>query len=497
MSSYEPKHPPFGHQADHFTRFRDAPFHAVFWEQGTGKSKATIDNACFLFEEGEVDALLVVAPNGVHLNWINDELPTHLPDRLVKRTQLLAYQSRKAQTRWHQQELKELLAWKGFSVLAMSYSAFNTAAGKKAVWQFLKKRRVFYVLDEAVKIAHAATKRTQAVVASGRYARYRRILTGTPIAQGAFDVYKPMQFLSETFWARHGLSTYTEFKQHFGVWQTGERYDPATDSTREFPVLVSYRRLGELQEMLAPHSSRVLKADVLDLPPKLYQKVYFEPTPEQEKHYTALRDEMMTWIEGLGDNGLVTAPLAITRLLRLQQVLSGYLPTDEGKTLVALPGANPRMNTLIEHLEDYPRQAIVWARFRQDINTICDRLMKAKKDFVRYDGSTSDKDREEARARFQGKPGHRPAQFFVANPAAAGEGLTLHAADLVVYYSNGFKLTERLQSEDRAHRIGQTKAVTYVDIVAPGTIDEHIIKNLRRKVEIAAAVTGDQLKEWI
>ena len=193
----------------------------------------------------------------------------------------------------------------------------------------------------------------------------------------------------------------------------------------------------------------------------------------------------------LDSGDTITAPLALVQLLRLQQITCGFVPTDDGD-LEEFGGNNPRLDLLEEICDGLGHKAIIWGRFRRDIDLIMKRLGKKA---VRYDGSTSDDDRAAAKIAFQDPESE--IQFFVGNPAAAGTGLTLHQARTVIYASNSFKLTDRLQSEDRAHRIGQEHPVAYIDLIAPDTVDEHIVRALRDKQDIAAILTGDGLKDWI
>jgi SNF2 family DNA or RNA helicase len=232
--------------------------------------------------------------------------------------------------------------------------------------------------------------------------------------------------------------------------------------------------------------SRLLKDDVLDLPPKLYDKRTFDMCPEQKRIYDELKREFIIWLDS-GD--MVTAPLAITRMLRLQQITSGYCPTDDGGVLRITP--NARLTCLMDLLEDVPHQAIVWAKFQADVDAISGAI--GYDNCVVYDGRVSQADREDRRVAF--KDGQ--VQFFVANPAAAGEGLTLTEARTVIYFNSTYKLADRLQSEDRAHRIGQEHPVQYIDIIARGTIDTAILRALRMKVDLAAQVTGDAVRSWI
>jgi SNF2 family DNA or RNA helicase len=269
----------------------------------------------------------------------------------------------------------------------------------------------------------------------------------------------------------------------FGVWIEHER----KDSGQRFQQLVDYQNLAILNKVVDRMGERLLKDDVLDLPPKLYDKRTFDMTPEQKRIYGELKREFIIWL----DNGdMITAPLAITRMLRLQQVTSGYCPTDDGGVLRITP--NARLTCLMDLLEDVPHQAIVWAKFQDDIDQISEAI--GHDNCVVYDGRVSQVDREVRRAAF--KAGE--VQYFVANPAAAGEGLTLHMAKTVVYYNSTYKLGDRLQSEDRAHRAGMDdRPVQYIDIIARGTIDAAILRALRTKVDLAAQVTGDRIRQWI
>lgn len=562
---YPFKTEPFKHQREEWLRSREEEARAIFWEQGTGKSKLIIDTACWLWLRGLIDGVLVVAPNGVHRNWVEKEIPDHVPDEVIKHVRAFHYQSPKADTKWHKQAVREIINHPGFAWLTISYEAFMTNAGKRALIDFFDKRRLLYVLDEAHYIKTPTAERTKSILRSAKYAPFRRVLTGTPIAQGPFDVYSQIKFLIDDYWNKNHLGTFTEFKQHFGIWKKGwnpTAFNPKTkrNDGNEYDVLVGYRRLDQLNALLQPVSSRVTKDDVLDLPPKLYSKRFFPMTPEQSKLYRQLRDEYIVWLEtggierdaeavaaepspdacptclgkrevefdgfiypcpdcgdapDLGAEGTtpVIAALAITRLLRLQQITCGYLPTDdEAEPVYTIPGPNRRLDLLCDLIEESQHKVIVWARFQMDITLIMDALRERGISAVRYDGLVSDDERARAKELFQGErtlyangqvvgrepvPPEEQAQVFVGNPAAGATGLTLTAAKTVIYYSNSFKLIDRLQSEDRAHRIGQTNNVLYIDLVAEDSVDEKIVDALRNKFNVASQITGDRLKEWL
>ncbi len=543
---YQFKTEPFAHQREEWERSREAEARAIFWEQGTGKSKLMIDTACWLWLRGLIDGVLIVAPNGVHRNWVEQEIPKHAPDNVIRHIRAFHYQSARAGTKWHQQAVQAVLKHNGFAWLAISYDAFVTAAGKRTLVDFFDKRRLLYILDEAHYIKTPTAERTKSILRSAKYAPFRRILTGTPVAQGPFDVYSQIKFLVDDYWKQRQLGSFTEFKRYFGIWKKGWNQTVG----REYDLLVGYRHLDRLNIMLKPISSRVVKEDVLDLPPKLYSKRSFQMTLEQSRLYRQLRDECVTWLEagglekdakieadcstclgkrevefggfiypcpdcgGVSKNTVpVIVSLALTRLLRLQQIACGYLPTDvEEEPMYVIPGPNRRLDLLCELVEESPHKVIVWARFQMDVTLIMNALQARGIRAVRYDGLVSEEERAEAQALFQGErplyhngqvvgrevvPPEEQARVFVGNPATGATGLTLTAAKTVIYYSNSFKLIDRLQSEDRAHRIGQTNSVLYIDLVAEDTVDEKIVEALRNKLNVASQITGDSFKDWL
>ena len=449
---------------------------------GTGKTKLAIDTACWLYEQGEIDGLLVVAPNGVHRNWVDNELPKHAWVDYYAH----AFHSRKARTKAHTSAVEETITGHGLTVLTMGYEAFITDKGKAAAADFLKNRDVLMVLDESARIKTPSAKRTRSIVKAGKLAKYRRIMTGTPATNGPFDIFSQYLFLSPSFWMDHGFGNFTTFRSYFGVFEDGWN----SHTGREFKQLVRYRNLDKLHDMIDPLSSRVTKDQVLDLPPKLYSTREFDLSKEQSRLYEAFKSSSMEeLLEALGDDFDLPQGLAIVIMLRLQQITCGYLPNPEGE-LKMIDGPNPRLEELKEICEELDHPAIIWARFQKDIDLISKDL---KGRCVTYDGRTGPDERAEAIERFQ----NGDVQFFVANPAAAGEGLTLTAARTVVYYNNSFKLDHRLQSEDRAHRIGQEHPVHYIDLVARETLDDKILKTLVAKKSIADTITGDELKAWL
>ncbi len=488
---------PFPHQLREFEDTRSKPAWARLWEMGCGKTKPTLDEIAWLEEQREIQGAFILAPNGVHRNWVTDEIPRHLPDELAKRAKVHLWMSSKAGNKGHAAAADEVLKHKGFSIVTMSYDAIMTDLGAKFAKKFITSRRCMGVLDESPRIKTPGAKRTIRVLAMGNYFPYRRILTGTLVDDKPFDVYTQLRFVNPEIWKAIGCDTNEAFKATFGIFKqqqvhTGQSNPDGSPKMREFPMLVGYRNLELLKKIVGENGSRLTKESAgLKLPPKLYSKRYFEMSPEQWRVYEELRREFYTF---LGE-GMVSADLAITRMLRFQQIASGYVPTDDGEDgeLVRLVDPNPRVRLVIDIVEEAGHQVIVWAKYRQDITSILEALKDAGISAVRYDGQCSETEMGQAVDAFK----RGDVQVFVSNPAKGGEGLTLTCAKTMIYFNNGFKLAQRLQSEDRFHRIGQDRPVHVIDIAAVGTIDNAIIDSLRKKYELASFVQGDELRSWI
>ena len=479
---------PFAHQLDEYSSHKTDKAWGLLWEPGCGKTWPVLNEAAYLESVGEIRGMMVLAPNGVHRNWVVDQVPAHLPDELQERTKVFMWQTSKAKTKWHRELAESALSYQGFTIVCMSYDAVMTPLGAEFWKTFLNSRRCMYALDESPRIKTPGSKRSKRIAGSSKAAPYRRILTGTIVDDKPFDVYNQIRFLDPTAWHKIGCGDYLSFKNTFGVWRK-QNISNGRGGFREFPILMSYRNMDALQEIVGSYGSRLRKDDVLDLPPKLYSTRYFDMTPAQWRAYKEIQTEFYTFLEG-GD--MVAAELVITRLLRLQQITAGYLPREDDE-LIPICDPNPRIKLLLECIEDADHQVIVWAKYRQDITSILGALSAAKISAVRYDGQCNETEMGEAIDTF--KAGG--AQVFVANPAKGSEGITLTCAKTMIYYNNSYRLAQRIQSEDRFHRIGQTSSVHIIDLAAADTVDVAIIDALKSKYELAAYVQGDEIKDWI
>ncbi len=479
--NYKFKTKPYDHQRTAMDHAGSKDAYGFFMEMGTGKSKVLIDNLGTLFLEGKCNFALIIAPKGVYRNWVAKEIPEHMSDDVPHRVIRWVSSPNKKQ----KQELNSIKdAYSGLTIFVMNVEAFSTVKGQNAgIWLANKLGKFGLIaIDESTTIKNHKAKRTKSLMKIAAGFSYRRLLTGSPVTKSPLDVYSQCEFL------RPGLLGYDSY------WAFQSRYAVVKKQNmggRSFTQVVGYRNLDELTDRIDRYSYRVLKKDCLDLPEKTYTARYIPLTKEQKMMYERIQREALMLFD---DGEMVTAPAVITQLLRLQQVLSGHIKTDEGK-IVTFP--TKRMDALEEIMEEHNGKAIIWSRFRYDIQAIVLTLQKkyGKHSAAGYFGDTGDEERNDIVRNFQ-DPNH-PMKYFIGNPATAGYGLTLTEADLVVYYANDFNLETRIQSEDRAHRIGQKNPVTYVDLICEGTIDEKIVKSLRAKIDIGAKVLGEEAREWL
>jgi SNF2 family DNA or RNA helicase len=474
---YKFKTKPYKHQMTALEKSWHKETYAYFMEMGTGKTKVLIDNMAMLYDKGKIDGALIIAPKGVVKTWYEQEIPTHLPDHIENVTVLWQSNITKKQ----QEKLESLFETEtALHILVMNVEAFSTEKGIKFASKFLNSHKVLMAIDESTTIKTPTAKRTRNIIDLGEYAKYRRIMTGSPVTKNPLDLYTQCYFL-DPYLLDH--ASYYAFRNRYAVMKSMHVRG------RTIQVVHAFQNLGELSEKLQGFSYRVLKEDCLDLPPKNWTKRHITLSKEQQKVYDQMKKEALATL-----NGKVTSTMTvITQLMRLQQITCGHFVADDGSTQEI---KNNRITELMEVLDEIEGKAIIWGHWQKDIQNIVDEIEKihGPGSVVSYYGLTPQDERQDNIRRFQDDP---KCRFMVGTPSTGGYGITLTAANTVIYYSNGYDLEKRLQSEDRAHRIGQKKNVTYIDIIAEDTVDEKIVKSLRKKINIASEVLGEELKDWI
>lgn len=454
QTNYKPKLPLREYQQNAVNLSAERKAYAYLLEIGLGKSAIAITNFGMLCLANKVTGVLIVAPLGVHSQWVNEQIPEHLDSNIIYDAQI----------------------WKGtipkfkqnvqLQILSLNTDAMRTKSGFKAASDFLKAHdgKSIMLIDESQSIKTLSAQRTKAALQLGSMATYRRILSGTPISKHVGDLFSQFKFLDERIL---GHKYFTSFRSHFlimGGWEGKQ--------------IVGQKNIEELYSLISRHSFRLTKSEALDLPPKIYVRRPYQMSEVTAQHYNSLKNNFLTMI----DNGeIVDVQNAITALLRLQQILSGFLPREDGSFDTF---SNERIEHMMEIIEQSEGQAIIWARFTQDLLRIKEALDKehGKDSAVLYYGDNA-KTRDESVALFSNKQ----ARFFVANTAAGSAGLNLQKSgcQTVIYYSNNYNYVQREQSEGRNHRMGTQGAVTYFDLCAEKSIDSKILKNLQSKKNIA------------
>jgi len=481
---YVTKTKPYEHQKTALQDLWDREYLGVFWEMGTGKSKLVIDQLGKLYEEKRIDTVLIFAPKGVYDNWAREEIPLHLPDRIKYR--LVRWQPNLSEK--FKNEMRDVVYRKNrepdtLHILIMNVESMSTSKGANTAFLYLKENPDnIMIVDESTTIKNRTALRTKNVIKASRLAKYRRILTGSPVTKSPLDLFSQCECLSPE---ALNFKSYYAFRNRYATVQQRNM------GTKSFQEVVGYRRLDELNTKLDTFSTRILKEDCLDLPSKTYVRRDVPLTTEQKEMYRQMKRLALAQFES---GELATTASVLTQIMRLQQICCGWLRPDEGEP-EDIP--NNRLSELMAVTDEVQGKVIIWCSWTRDIHRIATALRHrfGNEAVALYFGETPQKDRQEIIKRFQDPDSG--LRFFVGQPKTGGFGITLTAAHTMIYFSNSYDLEIRIQSEDRVHRIGQEKPVTYVDLVSPNTIDEKILQALREKIDISSEVLGEKARSWL
>jgi len=448
IMNYKFKTKPYGHQLDALKASWDKEVFAYFMEMGTGKSKVLLDNAAILYDKGEINALLLIAPKGVYKNWFDSEIPTHLVDHIDKKMVLWKSSDKSIK------QIKKLNTLfepgSDLRILIMNVESFSSGNGSEFAYKFLSAHpKSMVAIDEATTIKTPTSNRTKNILKLSNHCKYRRILTGSPVTKSPLDLYSQCAFLDP--WLLDHQSFYT-FKSRYSICKKIEV------NGRRIEIVVGYRNLGELSDKIKTFSQRVLKEDCLDLPEKTFVKHYVELTKEQKKVYEQMKKEAIAFLDGK----MQSTATVMTQLMRLHQITCGHFTADDG-TIKDLPCS--RLGELMDILEKIEGKTIIWSHYTHDVKRIIAEIKKVygEDSVVDYYGATDTDSRSANIKKFQTDDRCR---FFVGTTHTGGYGITLTAGSNMVYFSNGYDLEKRQQSEARIDRIGQTKKMTYIDIMA-------------------------------
>lgn len=472
-----PRHKPYGHQLNALNERAHHTALGLLWEQGTGKTKGTIDNAAMLRQCKAIDAVIIIAPNGIHLNWSRNELPSHACFEYT------AHEWRSSLTDTAAKRLSEDAMAAEFPWLCVNAEALRAKRCVDLVYGLLRKRRVLLVVDESEIIKNPSAFTTKAVTALGKHAKYRRILSGTPMTQSPMDLWSQLRFLDDA--ALGAYKNKVSFRTRFC------REEPLRLGPRTVMKIVGGQNMDELARLVSQTCVRVSKKDCLDLPEKIYQTRLIPLSDTQRKMYEEMKKRsILELTQEQTANGVVSAKNVLHRVIVLHGITAGFIKTDEGM-VVDIEGGNPRVEALIEDCSRIQGKIIIWCVYRAGMARAAHALREefGEEAVVEYHGDVSNEERHRVIERMQNDP---KCRFMVANKAAA-RGLTLTAASTCIYFMNSANYGDRAQSEDRIHRIGQRNQCLYIDYVAEKTVDERFIELLRNKTTMSDDLL---VREW-
>lgn len=436
-------------------------------EQGTGKTLSTIIAMNELALKKGVKRVLVVCPLSLRYNW-HDEITRF--SGISWRLSVLDGSTEK-----RKKQLKDVIESRKVLADARQVVIVNYDAIPRMSKELSGYNPDLIVIDEAHAIKNPRSQRAKhlrTINSSHKFA-----LTGTPVVCNPLDVWSMYDWLSPGMLFRN----FYVFRARYCVIYTGGG----------FPMIKSFRNLDELKARTDKLTCRVTKMECLDLPDKMFTTHHVDLTSKEAQAYSDMSTQLVAEIEGLGT---ITVNTLLTKMLRLQQITGGFVNSAEGKVhkVTDLPAKLTALEELLESLSDH--KVVVWARFTAEIQAIkelCDR-MKRKRYIMA--GETSEQDRHQHVKDFQSLDDNA---VFIGNVAVGGVGITLTKASHCVYFSNTWSLGDRLQSQDRLHRIGQRNPVTYYDLVARGTIDEYVLKVISKKSVMSDKITGDDVKKML
>ena len=460
---YQGKTEPYSQQREAFNKTKLFAYAAYFMEQGTGKTKVVIDRSAYLWEQKKIDGVLILCPNSLTDTWM-EEIELHCPDRVNPVAAVWdSSLTKKVAARLE----KVIYAEKGLPFLIMNIEAIRTKKGKKLAHWWLKRKRLHLVCDESQIIATPSASQTVCAIGAARFSKARSIMTGTPTDGKASDYYSQLNFLMPN---PLGFSNFYSFRARYCTLENKlVHIKPYFDKkkgkqikTRQIVQITGAQNADELKRRLLEFSYFCKKKDCMDLPDKIPHKRIASLMPEGMRIYKDVCRQIVTEITA---DRSITAEIALTKLIRLQQITGGFLPSDDDPDALPIPGGNPKIDLLVEAVGQFPGPTLFWARFKAEHKAIIKALGAiVKPQYIgEITGRVAKADREDNRRAFQkGK-----LEYLVMSQSCGGAGYTLTKAENEIFYSNTFSHRIRVQAEDRAHRIGLEHPVNIIDLLIP------------------------------
>lgn len=487
---------PWDHQWREFERSAEDKARAFLWQMRTGKSKITIDTISHLSRADLIDTVIIFAPNGVHANWVERELPIHMWDDvpyvpLAWRTRVAGLKGGNRLSKadkaawedafhdWWKVGYKSIRQSDTLTIISFNSESMTRPDVRRAIAWLMKHRRCMVVWDESTDFRSPGSARSKMSRAIALRVPYRRILDGTALTNSPLHAFAQYELLKK---GALGFNRAKDFNDYFGEFE----YTRTLDG-RAFKKLTGYQNLDVLQKRMAPFSSVVLRSDCHDLPPLVPRTRLIQMSPQQEKVYRDFHKATAVEVAAgeVADIGAKTM-----KIMKFQQISSGFL-IDQDKVLHRIPGPNPRLEAISEEVYLAPGKVIVWCMFQHEIDEVASRLRLDGWDVMEYHGRVPDEEKLRARQFFN----VNGAKALVGQPQAGGRGVEFSGADKVYNYSHVFNAIIRLQAMERATKMGGGN-VEVVDFVASPT-DSYILQSLRDDVDVADRVAGRGMQDFL
>lgn len=466
LPGYRCKTMPYEHQERGTAHIYGKPTTAVFAEPGTGKTKMYIDASSAMYIAGDIDQVLVFTPVSVRKSWSN-QFTIHCP--IPHRVYVL--------------DTSNPLPPKSSNVLdvlvvGIESLSHKTSAAYPMCIEYVLRGKTACVVDESHLVKTHNSTRTERVTELAHRCVNRCVMTGTPVANSLVDLYAQFRVLDPDIIGYPDIYSFLDRYAVFGGYENRK--------------IVGYENSEELMQAIEPYTFRARKHDCLDLPPKVYVSRETEMSKQQKSVYGKLKREKRV------SNLDLTSSLQLA--LRLHQVAGGFIPimSPDGvlERMEQIDSIPPKIRELMDLVAGTDESVIIWCAYRHEISAVVSALVDeyGEGSTVQIHGDVKEEDRNRSIELMQSKK----ARFLVGTASSGGVGITVTAATMVVYYSNTFKYTERYQSEDRAHRVGQTRSVTIVDLVCKDSVDSVVIDALQSKNDLATYVAQGHtdVLEW-
>lgn len=473
--------PRWKHQSYEFRIGRDKRSRALIWPMRSGKSRAVTDVACYQFDHGRIEGVILIAPNGVHQNWARNEIPRWGWPKFSHPT--FVWETPKRGYPEKVREWEQFLAANGLKWFCINMEALSHPDCVKAINQFLKTihRQFMFAVSEAHHFGRPSAKRTHKARSLAYHASYVRTETGTPILTGPLRAFSQYELLAP---GALGFRTLGQFEQRYAD------FLPEPPGPRRRKRVAQYKNIPELTARIAQWSSLVLRSELGDMPNLIRTERPVVMSEMQRQAYIQMVAQNLAEVE----DGEVTVKDGGARMIKLQQILMGYVADTKRKMLLNVDKDAPIYDAIIEEVRGtLPGKALVWFRFKEDCRRLANRMRQWRMPVLEYWGDFSTDVREANRAKFLSA---EDMSTMIGTPDCGGEGLDFSTADVVIFGSGNPNARMMAQAEERATVKGG-KSVGIVRIRSYGTVDDRLWDIVDGNISLADTITGTGLRRML